>query len=127
MTLDEFKTWLNKLIVDKKGALPDLSDWKQIKENLDKVKAEQYDLDLSGFAEPVHDIGEEEYEISYIGYDSKLMEDLEYFHDKLSRALALPQDYMNFDVTFNGAKVTLENNYETKESEDNLNRACRGR
>ena len=51
MTVDEFKTWLNQLITDKKGALPDLNDWKKIKETLDKVKSTQYtpfDLDMSG-------------------------------------------------------------------------------
>lgn len=48
MTLKEFKKWLNKLVVDKKGALPDLADWKQIKENLDKVKPEV--IDTSGYS-----------------------------------------------------------------------------
>ncbi len=33
----EFRAWLTGLIVGKKGALPDLEDWKQIKEMLDKV------------------------------------------------------------------------------------------
>ena len=38
MTLEEFKSWLNQLIVDKKGVLPDLNDWKLIKKNLDSVR-----------------------------------------------------------------------------------------
>lgn len=37
LSIDEFRSWLNQLIQDKKGALPDLNDWKLIKEQLDKV------------------------------------------------------------------------------------------
>lgn len=37
ITIDEFRSWLHQLIQDKKGALPDLNDWKVIKNQLDKV------------------------------------------------------------------------------------------
>lgn len=37
LTIDEFRTWLNQLITDKKGALPDMNDWKVIREQLEKV------------------------------------------------------------------------------------------
>lgn len=37
LSFEAFKAWLNQLITDKKGALPDLNDWKLIKEKLDKV------------------------------------------------------------------------------------------
>ncbi len=43
LTIDEFRAWLNQLIQDKKGALPDLDDWKVIKEHLDKVDGKQVD------------------------------------------------------------------------------------
>lgn len=48
MTFDEFKAWLNKLVADKKGALPDLADWKKIKENLDNVRPDV--IDPSGYS-----------------------------------------------------------------------------
>lgn len=37
LSFEGFKSWLNQLIADKKGALPDLNDWKLIKEKLEKV------------------------------------------------------------------------------------------
>lgn len=37
ISIDEFRSWLYQLVQDKKGALPDLDDWKMIKEQLDKV------------------------------------------------------------------------------------------
>ncbi len=37
ITFNEFRAWLTGLIVGKKGTLPDLDDWKQIKAMLDKV------------------------------------------------------------------------------------------
>ncbi len=43
ITFDEFKAWVNQLIVDKKGALPDLNDWKEIKKMMDKVRTGSYD------------------------------------------------------------------------------------
>ena len=36
-TFNEFKAWLAGLIRGKRGALPDIEDWKAIKEMLDKV------------------------------------------------------------------------------------------
>lgn len=41
ITFNEFRAWLTGLIVGKRGELPDLEDWKQIKEMLDKVVAEK--------------------------------------------------------------------------------------
>ena len=41
ITLGEFKAWLAGLILGKKGILPDLEDWKQIKIMLDKVEEEK--------------------------------------------------------------------------------------
>lgn len=41
VTLNEFKAWLVGLIRGKNGKLPDLEDWKLIKEMLDKVVPEQ--------------------------------------------------------------------------------------
>jgi hypothetical protein len=136
MTLDEFKAWLNKLIADKKGALPDLHDWKNIKENLDKVKigSIQHDLDFDGsgytIMEPVHDADPADYTINFLGYDMSMLqqlEDLEYYMTKVETATAVPKDYTNFEVTYNGIKVTLENTYEAKENESHLNRDCRGK
>ncbi len=37
ISLAEFKAWLAGLIRGKRGALPDLDDWKAIKETLDKI------------------------------------------------------------------------------------------
>jgi hypothetical protein len=44
ITFREFKDWLNQLIASKRGALPNLDDWKLIKEKIDQV--ETYDLDF---------------------------------------------------------------------------------
>lgn len=41
ITLNEFKAWLVGLIRGKNGKLPDLEDWKLIKEMLDKVVSEK--------------------------------------------------------------------------------------
>lgn len=38
ITIAEFKSWLAGLIQGKRGALPDMEDWKLIKQMLDKVK-----------------------------------------------------------------------------------------
>lgn len=40
ITFDEFRAWLTGLIVGKRGALPDIDDWKMIKEMMDKVVPE---------------------------------------------------------------------------------------
>lgn len=50
ITIDEFRTWLYQMIQDKKGALPDLDDWKMIKEQLDKVGTRRIDDDGSGYS-----------------------------------------------------------------------------
>lgn len=41
MTIREFKAWLTGLIVGKRGVLPDIEDWKQIKDKLDIVDTEK--------------------------------------------------------------------------------------
>lgn len=41
ITFDEFRAWLTGLIEGKRGALPDLDDWKKIKKMLDKVVPEK--------------------------------------------------------------------------------------
>lgn len=41
ITFLEFKAWLTGLVIGKKGALPDLEDWKKIKKELDKVEPEK--------------------------------------------------------------------------------------
>ncbi|MDE1830608.1 MAG: hypothetical protein KGI25_09825 [Thaumarchaeota archaeon] len=46
ITIDEFRSWLAQLIQDKKGALPDLDDWKLIKEQLDRVSANPQQRDM---------------------------------------------------------------------------------
>lgn len=52
LSIDEFRAWLTQLIQDKKGALPDLNDWKLIKEQLDKVGGSSHGLfdDPSGYS-----------------------------------------------------------------------------
>ena len=37
ITFNEFRLWLTGLIQGKKGALPDIDDWKEIKKQLDRV------------------------------------------------------------------------------------------
>ena len=41
ITFQEFKAWLTGLIVGKRGVLPDLDDWKEIKKMLDKTVADK--------------------------------------------------------------------------------------
>lgn len=41
ITFDEFRAWLAGLIRGKRGALPDLEDWKMIKMMIDKVEVEK--------------------------------------------------------------------------------------
>lgn len=49
-TIDEFRAWLARLIQDKRGALPDLDDWKLIKEQLDKVGKRTIQEDETGYS-----------------------------------------------------------------------------
>lgn len=44
ISLAEFKAWLAGLIRGKRGALPDLEDWKAIKDTLDKVVPDTVDV-----------------------------------------------------------------------------------
>ena len=41
ITFDQFKAWMVGLIEGKRGALPDIHDWKRIKQMMDKVKPEE--------------------------------------------------------------------------------------
>lgn len=120
MTLKDFKKWLNKLVVDKKGALPDLADWKLIKENLDKVKPDVIDTSGYSIMKPSYasKVASGEYRQSvispgvsihettndvwlpdvvnpaqYLGYDMKLFDDLEYFLNKAEELTAVPEWY----------------------------------
>lgn len=38
MTFSEFKKQVNELVRSKKGALPDMNDWKRIKQMMDEVE-----------------------------------------------------------------------------------------
>lgn len=38
ITVAEFKAWLEGLVFGKRGALPDLEDWKMIKQMVDRIK-----------------------------------------------------------------------------------------
>lgn len=151
MSLDAFKKWLNQLIADKKGALPDLNDWKLIKENLDKVKistADDDEFDGQGLA-----LGEIdgshwfESEKSIVDpmplarFDLNILDDLQYFQQKVERALRLPASYLQ-DVEkvtnsyntvhciqaayYNNKPVTLDNTY-GKTTEEYLNGTCKGK
>ncbi len=46
ITFNEFKAWLTGLIRGKRGQLPDLEDWKQIKVMVDKVEPEEETITL---------------------------------------------------------------------------------
>ena len=41
ITFDEFRAWMTGLIQGKRGALPDIEDWKMIKKMMDKVVPEK--------------------------------------------------------------------------------------
>lgn len=49
ISIGDFRSWLTKLIEDKKGALPNLDDWKLIKEKLDQVEDQQYSNNESDY------------------------------------------------------------------------------
>ena len=53
ITFDEFRAWLTGLIVGKRGALPDLDDWKQIKQMMDKVVPEKETITIHVPTTPV--------------------------------------------------------------------------
>lgn len=74
VTIDEFRTWLYQLIQDKKGALPDLNDWKVIKEQLDKVGTRRIDDDGSGYSILKSD--DNEYVFEFEPYDIQFTLDL---------------------------------------------------
>lgn len=89
MSLDQFKTWLAQLIVDKKGALPDFNDWKLIKQQLDRVKTyDTVDFDLSG----MNDM-----------YTIDLKYWMESQHFKHMQSNAIPSSYYINEVNYNGS------------------------
>lgn len=150
ITIDEFKTWLNNLIIDKKGALPDLADWKDIKEMLDKVgKSTQESFD---------------YITPYVNFDIKLqnygISDLSESHidpgmwSDICRSYGINisastntqpasidwetlqnnckawtnPEHIPIEMTFNGLPVNCYSGikYDTKDIEDYLNTFCKG-
>ncbi len=56
ITFNEFRAWMTGLIRGKRGALPDLEDWKQIKIMMDKVEeGKKYqDFPLQPTYDPYH-------------------------------------------------------------------------
>ena len=46
ITFNEFRAWMTGLIRGKRGALPDLEDWKQIKIMMDKVEESRKTVDF---------------------------------------------------------------------------------
>lgn len=129
ITIDEFKSWLNDLVTNKKGALPDLHDWKEIKEMLDKVRVGSYDEDDDRSGYVILD------GINVNDLDTSYLEDLRYFTERAERMSAIPKDYMRVaaycqrytsaeeadmpitEMYVNGVRVTLDNNYgKTKEN-----------
>lgn len=52
ISFDEFRAWMTGLIVGKRGALPDLDDWKMIKKMMDKVVPEKEIITLPATSEP---------------------------------------------------------------------------
>lgn len=81
MTFSEFKKWLTQLVIDKKGALPDLNDWKVIKEKLDSVKPDV--VDYSGMIS----------KLDYTDPNISMMDDMEYFMHRFNKSLGIPSSY----------------------------------
>ncbi len=100
VTVDEFKAWLNQLIINKKGALPDLQDWKSIKEMLDKVhtgSSKSDDEDSVGYSilkSPGVSVFETDISMYIPPTCLSFQKDLEYFQANLERALGLPKEYL---------------------------------
>jgi len=46
ITFNEFRAWMTGLIRGKRGSLPDLEDWKQIKVMMDKVEEREIERDF---------------------------------------------------------------------------------
>jgi hypothetical protein len=47
MSFNEFRAWLTGLILGKRGTIPDLDDWKEIKKMMDRVVAHEKDKTIS--------------------------------------------------------------------------------
>lgn len=107
LSIDEFRAWLNQLIQDKKGALPDLNDWKLIKEQLDRVGSRRMDDDGTGYSILRNDDMEyEPYDFNYtvdlldrlcdeaeMEYADGLYNDVNYFLNKPWISLPIPEWY----------------------------------
>jgi hypothetical protein len=147
LSFEGFKTWLNQLILDKKGALPDLNDWKEIKANLDRVSVPKEDKqNLSPKPKVWVDYTniKKSDDRPYIPWMSSiedemcatidddmdmhmdLLEELEYYLDKVETGTSVPASYL-INTTYNGNPVQLEMNYDkAKENDNNLNNSCSG-
>ncbi len=89
ITIDEFRTWLQQLIADKKGALPDLNDWKLIKEQLDKVASRPSDSNGPGYS-----ILDDDDEYDCTGFDPEPY-DFQFTIDLLSELCQEAEDMYN--------------------------------
>ncbi len=68
ITYDEFRAWMTGLIVGKRGALPDLEDWKMIKKMMDKVVPEKEVITIPSIpAEPIQPYNPAPYQPWYPG------------------------------------------------------------
>ncbi len=131
LTVDEFRTWLNQLIQDKKGALPDLNDWKLIKEHLDKVgkqvdcRSEDSSAEYTGLdAEPydlefmIHLLNtlcreiESEYDtvkqLEHNSFPADIMKEVAYFQKKIWESIAIPKSYMLNEKEYENGKTKTE-------------------
>lgn len=95
-TIEEFRTWLYQMIQDKKGALPDLDDWKIIKEQLDKVGTtnRRIDNDGSGFQSD-----DDEYTFDFEPYNFQFTLDL--FDELCKEAINVYDDVHDRDGLYN--------------------------
>lgn len=91
ISIDDFRIWINELIQDKKGALPDLNDWKLIKEQLDKVGTRSID-DGSGYS--ILPNNDKEYMLDFEPYNVQFTFDL---FDKLCKEAEIAYAIDQFD------------------------------
>lgn len=106
-TIHEFRTWLNQLVIDKKGALPDMNDWKAIRQELDKVREvvvrgrnlELYEaqLRIEQFEKKCDDLERD---------CSKLVEEIQNEYDEYIRELTLEENNNGKTETRSDATTT---------------------
>lgn len=112
ITIDEFKSWLNELVANKKGALPDLNDWKNIKEMLDKVRSgtpASNNEDSVGYS-ILKSIDMNMYVSSQANTSplcsfpekdlKQLQKDMEYFTNKIASQVKIPKEYLLGSTTY---------------------------